>query len=241
VQRRRAVHPHATALDNVIVVATGETAMPTFRILIVGCVFAVVVAAPIVVAAEKIDSAPPNETVQFGALPPQPPAPAHHVLVPDEVTITKGGTVTFEVNGGGHSIAIYPVSRDTVRADIEAALCSGGPGAPACPSPAPGTLIPPENFSALATQIRDGKGDLIIDIPADTTNRVTDPTDRLVLGGGPVFFTGRPAAGLPNVPAPVVQYRFEKTGRFLVICTNRTHFLNDWMFGFIEVVGGDAD
>jgi len=24
----------------------------------------------------------------------------------------------------------------------------------------------------------------------------------------------------------------------LVICVNRTHFLNDWMFGFVNVVGG---
>ena len=33
-----------------------------------------------------------------------------HVVVPDEVTIAKGGTVTFMVNGGGHGVAIYPVS-----------------------------------------------------------------------------------------------------------------------------------
>jgi hypothetical protein len=24
-----------------------------------------------------------------------------------------------------------------------------------------------------------------------------------------------------------------------VICMNRVHFLNDWMFGFVNVVGGD--
>jgi hypothetical protein len=26
----------------------------------------------------------------------------------------------------------------------------------------------------------------------------------------------------------------------LVICVNRTHFLNDWMFGFVNMVSGDG-
>ena len=43
---------------------------------------------------------------------------ANQVLVPDETTIRKGGTVTFVVNGGGHGIAIYPVSKNTTRDDI---------------------------------------------------------------------------------------------------------------------------
>jgi len=29
--------------------------------------------------------------------------------------------------------------------------------------------------------------------------------------------------------------------RYLVICMNRTHFLNDWMFRFVNVAGGDDD
>jgi hypothetical protein len=33
-----------------------------------------------------------------------------------------------------------------------------------------------------------------------------------------------------------------KTGRYLVICMNRGHSLNDHMFGFVSVVGeGDDD
>jgi hypothetical protein len=34
-----------------------------------------------------------------------------------------------------------------------------------------------------------------------------------------------------------------KTGRYLVVCMNRAHFLNDHMFGFVNVVGegGDED
>ena len=39
----------------------------------------------------------------------------------------------------------------------------------------------------------------------------------------------------------LISYRFLKTGRYLVICMNRTHFLNDWMFGFVDVVGGHDD
>jgi hypothetical protein len=37
----------------------------------------------------------------------------------------------------------------------------------------------------------------------------------------------------------VLSYRFLKTGRYLVICMNRSHFLNDWMSGFVNVVGGN--
>jgi hypothetical protein len=38
-----------------------------------------------------------------------------------------------------------------------------------------------------------------------------------------------------------IQYRFTETGRFLVICQNRGHLLNDWMFGFVNVVTDDHD
>ena len=50
--------------------------------------------------------------------------------------------------------------------------------------------------------------------------------------GGAVALNG--AAPLGHV----VSYQFLKTGRYLVICMNRSHFLNDWMFGFVNVVGG---
>ena len=43
-------------------------------------------------------------------------------------------------------------------------------------------------------------------------------------------------------PATVGQritVQFTKTGRFLVICMNRAHSLNDHMFGFVSVVGDD--
>ena len=45
-----------------------------------------------------------------------------------------------------------------------------------------------------------------------------------------------PAGATSN--GQLISYRFLKTGRYLVICMNRVHFLNDWMFGFVNVVGG---
>jgi plastocyanin len=65
-----------------------------------------------------------NAFVDFGSPQPQPtPAQKSNVLVPNEVTISKGGTVTFRVNGGNHGIAIYPVSKNTSREDVTNQLC----------------------------------------------------------------------------------------------------------------------
>jgi hypothetical protein len=45
----------------------------------------------------------------------------------------------------------------------------------------------------------------------------------------------------PTATGNRIQYRFTQTGRFLVICQNRGHLLNDWMFGFVNVVRVDHD
>src|SRR5262245_7960238 len=75
-----------------------------------------------------------DATVQFAMPQPQPPGAgvpgspdnvSTHFLLPDEVTILKGGTVTFVVNGGGHGIAIHEVNKKTTRADVAAGLCDG--------------------------------------------------------------------------------------------------------------------
>src|SRR5262245_18268075 len=100
-------------------------------------------------AAQATDDA----VVQFGPVHPPPAPPLPHRLVPDEVTIHKGGTVLFVMNGGGHRVLIYPVSEHTTRADIEEDLCQGG--ATVC-NPGAGT----QNLRYLIT---DGKGDLIVD------------------------------------------------------------------------------
>src|SRR6267378_2556998 len=51
-----------------------------------------------------------------------------HFLFPDDITIRKGGTVNFVVNGGGHGIAIHPVNEETTRQDIAEDLCQGPAG-----------------------------------------------------------------------------------------------------------------
>ena len=134
------------------------------------------------------------------------------------------------MNGGGHGIAILPVSSKTDRLDIEEDLCQ--PSSAVCDPQGTAT-------SDLRYLITDGKRDLIIDTGTNPpSNRVNDPIGRLLYAGGQVFFTGRAATG---AAAPEVQYRFLKTGRYLVHCINRSHFINDRMFGFINVVGGDLD
>ena len=40
-----------------------------------------------------------------------------------------------------------------------------------------------------------------------------------------------------DVRGQLITYRFDHPGRYLVICMNRSHFLNDWMFGFVNVEG----
>jgi len=114
---------------------------------------------------------PVDTVVQFGPPHPQPPAapagsglePLQHRLLPDEVTILKGGTVLFIMNGGGHRVAIYEVSKDTTRADISMDLCQGG--VDFCNTDV-GTAT--QNLQYLIT---DGKGNLII----DTQTQVEQP------------------------------------------------------------------
>ena len=177
------------------------------------------------------DNAPDNVLVEFGSPHPQPaPAQLSHVLVPDEVTIRKGGTVTFRVNGGGHGIAIYPVSKHTTRDDITEDLCVHDPTTSLCVDP---------TFANEAHSITDGKGQQVI---ASGTNppfvRLDDPTDRLLgtttqidaVGG--TFHPGTAAQGGAGT---FLNFQFLKNGRYLVICMNRSHSLNDWMFGFVNV------
>lgn len=165
----------------------------------------------------------------------------NHVLAPEEVTIFKGGQVTFQVHGGGHGIAIYEVSKDTERDDIGQYLCPGFDRTlPAELHPcrtglgAPGTGAA---NAAAAHNIADGKGDVVIVADAanatPTGNRIWSEPGRLMAAGGIQFLNG----GTSATDGTLAAYRFLKTGRYLVICINRSHSLNDWMFGFVNVVG----
>ena len=204
------------------------------------------------------EHAPAAATVDFGVLPTGPLGPPpclqsggiggpfdpcsyklHH-LTPEEVTIQKGGEVTFQIHGGGHGFAIYEVSKNTTRDELGQYLCPGDdpktiedPTRHACNQPPPSA-----NADALH-EIRDGKGDVVIVARANVTNahpdnRVWSPEGRLMSAGGIQFLNGG-----TNPPGPasgqLITYEFLKTGRYLVICMNRSHFLNDWMFGFVNV------
>ena len=164
-----------------------------------------------------------DAVVDFGAPHPQPPSPGHHVLSPEEVTIFKGGTVTFVMNGTGHGLAIYPVSKNTTRADIAEDLCQGGP-----------TLC--NTMTQTARQqylITDGKGRLIVDTGVFPAQAVIDHAPGQLLSAG----EGQLLTGSTETTAGTrVRHRFSEGGRYLVICINRVHSINDWMFGFVNVV-----
>jgi hypothetical protein len=71
--------------------------------------------------------------------------------------------------------------------------------------------------------------------------RVDDPTDRLLatstqIGNvAGVFLTGATA----TTAGTQLHVRFSKKGRFLAICMNRSHYLSNWMFGFVNVADED--
>jgi len=191
-------------------------------------------AVPSIVRTDDKNKAPLDVLVNFGD-PVTLAGAANQVVVPDEASIRKGGTVTFVVNGGGHGIAIYPVSKNTTRDDITAQLCGHDITTNACIDPA---------FPNADHTIRDGKNNIVIVTGTNPPfQRVDDPTDRLLatstqLGNlAGVFLTGTTATST----ATQLQIRFEKAGRFIVICMNRGHYLANWMFGFVNVGDGDDD
>jgi len=165
-----------------------------------------------------------------------------HHLTPEETTILKDGEVTFQIHGGGHAMAIYEVSKDTTRNEIGQFLCAGTD---------PATISNPANHvcnlnaanANAAHLVSDGHGDVVIVASRNITNahpdnRVWSEPGRLMSAGGRQFLNGGTIPAGPNSDGQLVTYRFVKTGRYLVICMNRTHFLNDWMFGFVNVIGG---
>jgi hypothetical protein len=160
--------------------------------------------------------------------------PGNHVMDPLEVAIVKGGTVTFRTNGLGHGIVIYPVSKSTTREDIADDLCRDRPANcdPAIPA------------AQCARQILDAEGRLVIVVDAGTTAVPIDYEPGQVLSAGAGrFLTGTQEivtpAGTTRVPGTLVRVRFNKHGRYLVVCMNRAHAVNECMFGFVDVTSPD--
>jgi len=190
-----------------------------------------------------------DAVVQFGQPQPQAGGPPTHFLDPDDVTISKGGTVTFVVNGGGHGVAIYPVANHTTRADIAEDLCQGPPGSAESDRVARATVCTGATANQ-AYQLTDRKNDIVVEVPANVggNNPRVDDQARTLLGttgqipNSPARKDGAFAVGTNannDNPGNRIQYRFMKTGRYLVICMNRGHSMNDHMFGFVNVVGDD--
>jgi hypothetical protein len=213
-----------------------------------------------------------DAVVHFGQPQPQDAnGAATHLVSPDEVTIRKGGTVNFVVEGGGHGIAIHLVNKRTTRDDIAADLCQGGVSeddrigrsAVCNGTVVVGGIVGTQN---LAYQITDGREHLVIDVPENTATtpnpRVDDPehSERLLATSGSVRVCGpgesepacdssapgaNPAGAFvagsapPATPGVRIRVQFLKSGRYLVVCENRGHLLNDHMFGFVNVVDND--
>jgi hypothetical protein len=207
-----------------------------------------------------IQPAVPDAAVDFGVLPVAPLGPLpclqsgaiggptdpcayklHH-LTPEEVTILNGGQVTFQIHGGGHAMAIYEVSKDTTRDEVGQFLCPGVDPSTIADPAAHTCDLSAANANAQHL-IADGHGSVVIVAAPNVTNahpdnRVWYEPGRLMSAGGVQFLNGGTTpTGTTSTGGQLVTYRFLKTGRYLVICMNRTHFLNDWMFGFVNVTG----
>jgi plastocyanin len=265
-------------------------------IIIAGAVLAALAFAAVGRADDKV-VAVQDATVQFAMPQPQPAGAgtpgtpdnsSTHFLLPDDVTIRKGGTVTFVVNGGGHGIAIHEINKKTTREDIAEDLCQGGANEAdrrgrnaVCNASIVTPLVDVNGVSTTITgtdnlnyTISDAKGDVVIltgfnltatnsvpptiianprvddtahshralatsgRSPGDTANPAaiaTNPAGAFLTGTAINATTGVATAGNR------IQVQFNRNGRYLVICMNRSHALNDHMFGFVSVVGGDDD
>jgi plastocyanin len=192
----------------------------------------------------KDKPAPQEVTVDFGVA--GQAGANNHFLVPDEAMVSKGGSVVFRVNGGGHGVSIYKVSKDTTREDI---INAAGSPQGLCPIRA----NCPADFIDAAHQVHDGHDRLVVDIGTNPPAQRVDDAARILVGTAAQiagedpgrFQNGAPTAATPTTTAQAserIAVRFTKNGRYLVICMNRAHAINDWMFGFVNVVGdGDDD
>ena len=185
----------------------------------------------------------PLPCLQSGGIggPADPCAYKIHRLTPEEVTVEKGGQVTFQIHGGGHAFAIYEVSKNTTRDELGQFLCQGADPDEIDDPQAHRCNLLASNADA-AHIVEDGKGDVVLVAAQNVTNahpqnRVWSEPGRLMSAGGMQFLNGGTIPAGPTSNGQLVTYRFLKDGRYLVLCMNRVHFLNDWMFGFVNVTG----
>jgi len=237
------------------------------RFAVAATVWVAVVMLPVIASAQgdltHDHAAVPNAAVDFGVFPTAPLGPVpclqaggiggpndpcsykiHH-LTPEEVTILKGGQVTFQIHGGGHGMAIYEVSKDTTRDEVGQFLCPGtDPSTIGDPDAHPCNGATSAGMANAAANhiVLDGHGDVVIVSGTGgvgvvhPNNRVWYEPGRLMSAGGHQFLPGDTVTPTA-LPGQLITYAFLKTGRYLVICINRSHFLNDWMFGFVNVTG----
>jgi hypothetical protein len=192
-------------------------------ILSIMCLVAMLVTgfqAPVVLADTD---APTTATVSFGAWqtdPPLnrfPPAPSNdrrrneHQLIPGKVKIKPGGTVNFIISGL-HNVVVY--DHGTQPEDIN----------------------PDANPDAVTTG----------PTPSPPVQVIDDPAHRIYRGLDPSLQPLERTSSLKPTPE-FLQDRVEavwfpkKPGTYLVICGIRGHFVDDRMFGFVEVEETDDD
>jgi len=166
---------------------------------------------------EPVDGPFATATVTFGSWPTDPPLDRNrdnpsplgrnvHQLIPNEVSIQAGGTVSFII-GGAHQVVVYDNG------------------------------IKPENIGTTPDF-------LVSPASGGAAILINDPRHRIYRG---LDFTTLPILGIPPAPAPppasppfltdrVEVVHFSKPGRYLVICGIVFHFVNDKMFGYVNVL-----
>ncbi len=142
-----------------------------------------------------------------------------NVLLPDDVTITLGETVSFLVQGN-HEVNIYRVDDATIRDDILADIIPGVD-----------YII---NDAALVDIVNTANRDLNHPGPPDNQALIHDhttSTPSLIAGNS---FDVDPGTVDRNL-ALSVNVRFLTPGRYLVHCGRKIH-LDQGMFGFVTVL-----
>ena len=168
--------------------------------------------------------------VEFGRPGTAGGTPANHFIdFLNGTAVNRGGTVVFRVNQGGHGVSVYAVSKNTSREVIRAGLC---PTRNTCTAA----------FIAGDHLIMDGEGNVVVDTGTNPPFARVDDAGRILVGTAAQAtdtvagrFHQGVAANAANGPEQI-RIKFSKKGRYLAICMNRNHSINDWMFGLFDVV-----